>query len=284
MCDPRRGGGAAALRRCPPMTLPRLERLCALVLFSAACPLVGPGGQMFVCTQDADCTAGLMCADGVCANAEGNTASSSVMPSSTSSAPGVSSSLGTSSRGSSRASSVMVVSSSAAGSSSVGHSSSAAASSVMFSSSASAMASSASEMTPSSSVGLPSSSVMTSSSAVDPCATAGAPCATGLMGLCAQGQLVCINNALECQVTIEPGTRRESCANPGVDNDCDGNGTELEDGVAAGTPCDGEFYGPCTGSPGMLGCAAGMRLAPWQWWSPFFASGRLVHCRIAAAP
>jgi len=78
------------------------------------------------------------------------------------------------------------------------------------------------------------------------------------MGLCAQGQLVCINNALECQVTIEPGTRRESCANPGVDNDCDGNGTELEDGVAAGTPCDGEFYGPCTGSPGMLGCAAGM--------------------------
>ncbi|MFO0679173.1 MAG: putative metal-binding motif-containing protein [Polyangiaceae bacterium] len=77
---------------------------------------------------------------------------------------------------------------------------------------------------------------------------AGDFCTTGLSGVCAAGTRACSGGTLVCNQTTPQGT--ESCSNTGADNDCDGDATELTDGVHAGDACS-------TGSPGI--CAAGVR-------------------------
>lgn len=64
-------------------------------------------------------------------------------------------------------------------------------------------------------------------------------CTTTFPGLCSQGVRVCQLAAngsydLECVPTIVPGQVQESCANPGVDDDCDG--------VVDDNPDDGALY------------------------------------------
>ncbi len=77
---------------------------------------------------------------------------------------------------------------------------------------------------------------------------AGATCtASGVWGVCANGSWACSSGSATCAAGT-PGT--ESCANQGVDNDCDNNPNELTDGLNAGSSCP-------TGQPGI--CATGTR-------------------------
>ncbi len=64
--------------------------------------------------------------------------------------------------------------------------------------------------------------------------------------------------ALQCQSLVQPGQFAETCANAGVDDDCDGDAAELENGIPPGTGCEAEFFGPCVDAEGILGCSSGV--------------------------
>jgi hypothetical protein len=72
-------------------------------------------------------------------------------------------------------------------------------------------------------------------------AGSGFRCVTGLVGLCAIGTTTCIDGAQLCVADREPTD--ETCANMGVDDDCDGDLDEDISGV--GDACDSGLDGIC---------------------------------------
>lgn len=75
----------------------------------------------------------------------------------------------------------------------------------------------------------------------------GDPCAVpGGQGICATGSYACNGMALICQPDIAPGQIEETCSDVGVDNDCDGDSTEIADGLHSGDLCDTGLPGLCT--------------------------------------
>ncbi|MEW5851340.1 MAG: MopE-related protein [Myxococcota bacterium] len=71
---------------------------------------------------------------------------------------------------------------------------------------------------------------------------AGGTCVAG-QGICAPGIYQCADGGVICQRTVSPGT--ESCSNQGTDDDCDGDTTEIADGVHAGDSCSTGLAAPC---------------------------------------
>lgn len=75
----------------------------------------------------------------------------------------------------------------------------------------------------------------------------GVACLTGLQSGCAQGRTTCVAGEVACAPEVEP--QPETCANPGVDDNCDG---ETEDVDFVGDACETGIAGPC--SPGVYAC------------------------------
>ncbi len=75
------------------------------------------------------------------------------------------------------------------------------------------------------------------------------------VGICTTGRYACSGKSLICQPDFKPGQVAETCTNIGVDNDCDGDSTEIADGVHAGDACDTNLYGIC--ADGTNSCSSG---------------------------
>lgn len=174
-----------------------MRALCciAIVAVLGGCPFVGAVGT-WSCKSDVDCLDGV-CSGGSCV--EHVTSTSTDLASSSGPVP---------------SSSAASSSSSAASSSSRGSSSRA----------------------------VSSSSLASSSSSSAGC-TPGAQCSTGLAGQCALGMLECSPTGNRCVPLREAGP--ETCANPGTDDDCDGNPLELVNDVDADAPCTSISPGIC---------------------------------------
>lgn len=65
-------------------------------------------------------------------------------------------------------------------------------------------------------------------------------CETGLLGSCFLGHTICVGGALDCDPDIEP--EEEDCANPGIDDDCDGVTDDVDE---EGGECDTGLDGVC---------------------------------------
>ncbi len=83
--------------------------------------------------------------------------------------------------------------------------------------------------------------------------TAGAACSTGNSGICSDGTYACQGSSVVCVQTRSPTT--ETCANYGMDDDCDGNASEIVNGVNLNAPCSTGLLGVC--SAGTSQCVGG---------------------------
>lgn len=79
----------------------------------------------------------------------------------------------------------------------------------------------------------------------------GVACLTGLQGRCEQGLTGCAGGAIDCYPNVDPVD--ESCANPGEDDDCDG---EVDDVEGLGGECVTGLGGAC--SAGVNTCVQGV--------------------------
>ena len=84
---------------------------------------------------------------------------------------------------------------------------------------------------------------------------AGDFCNTGQPGICAAGTRACSGGALVCNPDNSPES--ENCGNQGVDNDCDGDATEIGNGIHVGDPCTSSALGACR--PGTYQCDGTVR-------------------------